>query len=160
MQGKIVMLIRDGDSSRYLFHALSQDFDIDRVIIENPISQRKLLRGRIKRLGVARVLGQVLFQILVVPRLKKKSQNRIVALQDEYQLDGTSIDTEKSEFVPSVNSPECLRLLKDINPDIVVINGTRILKPNILNGIDATFLNTHAGITPQYRGVHGAYCRT
>ena len=35
------------------------------------------------------------------------------------------------------------------------------LYPNIskktLNCINATFINTHAGITPNYRGVHGAY---
>src|SRR5690606_14172589 len=32
-----------------------------------------------------------------------------------------------------------------------------IISKRILNAIDGVFINTHAGITPLYRGVHGAY---
>jgi methionyl-tRNA formyltransferase len=37
------------------------------------------------------------------------------------------------------------------------VNGTRIITKKALTSSPATFINMHAGITPRYRGVHGAY---
>jgi folate-dependent phosphoribosylglycinamide formyltransferase PurN len=37
------------------------------------------------------------------------------------------------------------------------VNGTRIISKEVLNCVDAVFINMHAGITPKYRGAHGAY---
>ena len=59
--------------------------------------------------------------------------------------------------VPSVNSPECIAELRRLAPDVVVVNGTRIIAKKVLQAITCPFLNTHAGITPLYRGVHGGY---
>ena len=57
----------------------------------------------------------------------------------------------------SVNSNDCKAIIEKINPDIIIVNGTRIISKKILNSTNAIFVNTHAGITPKYRGVHGAY---
>jgi len=43
------------------------------------------------------------------------------------------------------------------NPDLVIVNGTRIISRKVLESINATFINTHGGITPKYRGVFGGY---
>ncbi len=42
-------------------------------------------------------------------------------------------------------------------PDVVIVNGTRIISNEILTSIPAPFINTHMGMTPKYRGVHGGY---
>jgi methionyl-tRNA formyltransferase len=42
-------------------------------------------------------------------------------------------------------------------PDLVVVNGTSIIRPPILQCVNAPFINLHCGITPRYRGVHGAF---
>ena len=39
----------------------------------------------------------------------------------------------------------------------MVVNGTRIISEKVLNAVNSFFINTHTGITPKYRGVHGAY---
>jgi folate-dependent phosphoribosylglycinamide formyltransferase PurN len=44
-----------------------------------------------------------------------------------------------------------------MDPKVVVINGTRIITERVLSATGAIFLNMHAGVTPLYRGVHGAY---
>jgi len=59
--------------------------------------------------------------------------------------------------VASVNDASVSDQLTKFAPDVVLVNGTRIIKPNILTGVDAAFINTHVGITPMYRGVHGGY---
>ena len=115
-----------------------------------------LLR-RIKRLGFGRVLGQVLFQLCVVPCIRMTSRERTRELQKKFKFDTTSIDPSIVHYVPSANSTESIELLKRVQPDLVLINGTRILSKDVLTSIPATFINMHAGITPLYRGVHGAY---
>jgi methionyl-tRNA formyltransferase len=47
--------------------------------------------------------------------------------------------------------------LQSLNPALLIINGTRIIAEDILNCIPSKFINMHAGITPLYRGAHGAY---
>ena len=44
-----------------------------------------------------------------------------------------------------------------ISLDFELLWGVRIIKPEILRCVDAPFINTHVGITPMYRGVHGGY---
>ncbi len=39
----------------------------------------------------------------------------------------------------------------------MIVNGTRILRRNVLEATAAPFINTHQGITPKYRGAHGGY---
>ena len=39
----------------------------------------------------------------------------------------------------------------------MIVNGARIISSEPLQCIPAQFINTHAGITPRYRGSHGAY---
>jgi folate-dependent phosphoribosylglycinamide formyltransferase PurN len=50
-----------------------------------------------------------------------------------------------------------IEALRVHEPDVVVINGTRVIGKRVLDCVEAPFINTHTGITPAYRGVHGAY---
>ena len=50
-----------------------------------------------------------------------------------------------------------MRILKESNPDVVLVEGTRIISRRIIDCIPVKFINMHAGITPLYRCVHGAY---
>ena len=47
--------------------------------------------------------------------------------------------------------------LNKFNPNIIVVNRIRIISAKVLERTSALFINAHFGITPQYRGVHGAY---
>ena len=62
---KIVYLASNCESSRWVYNALSVNFKIDAAIIENPISKIKLTKGRIKRIGLIKVTGQVLFSAFI-----------------------------------------------------------------------------------------------
>ena len=157
MAKTIVMLTGKGKSSRILYHALSEDFHIEKIIQEEGVDRKKFLKRRAKRLGYWRVFGQILFQGALVPLLKKTSKKRADEIMAKYRLNDHSIDKNAIKEVTSVNAQTCMELLQNLKPDIVIVNGTRIISKKILNCVDATFINTHAGITPRYRGVHGGY---
>jgi folate-dependent phosphoribosylglycinamide formyltransferase PurN len=154
---KIVILAGSGKSTNIVYNALSKDFDIEKVIIEEPIPRIEFIKRRIKRLGLIRVFGQILFELMVVPYLNVISYKRMQEIKKQYGLCDKPVDESKTIRVKSVNADETIVLLKNINPDIVVINGTRIISDKVLDSIKASFINMHAGITPMYRGVHGAY---
>lgn len=116
-----------------------------------------LAKRRIKKLGFFRVAGQVLFSATVVPFLKLFSRKRIAEIKSKYSFDETPLPAGNKKHFSSVNEDACVQLLKELNPDVVVVNGTRIISARVLTSTNAKFINMHTGITPQYRGVHGGY---
>jgi methionyl-tRNA formyltransferase len=154
---KIVLLAGNCESSIYLYNKLNKKFIIDYVLIEERVSTLKLIKSRIKKFGLLKVINQLLFQTVLVFLLKLFSKSRINEIQQQFGLENNEIPSKKLINVESVNCDDCLRVLKQIKPDLIIVNGTRIISKNILNNVKALFINTHVGITPEYRGVHGAY---
>jgi folate-dependent phosphoribosylglycinamide formyltransferase PurN len=154
---KIIMLVGRGQSSRFIYNALKSEFIIEKVIIENKASKKKLIESRIKKLGFLKVINQLLFQLVISNFLGIISHKRKKELKQNYHLSGNSIEKHKLEMVSSVNDIDCMRTIKQLNPDIIIVNGTRIISKDILGCTSALFINIHVGITPEYRGVHGAY---
>ena len=56
-----------------------------------------------------------------------------------------------------VNNPKLIDLIRNIKPDLIIVNGTRIISAQIIKQIPQNMYNLHVGITPKYRGVHGGY---
>lgn len=154
---KIVFLASDCESSRWVYNAISKDFNIAAAIIESPISKKKLIKGRIKRIGFLKVFGQIMFSALLVPYLRKKAIKRKAELINYYNLDSADFDKKSTNHITSVNDEICKQLLQQIQPDFVLVNGTRIISKKILECTKAVFINMHVGITPWYRGSHGGY---
>jgi methionyl-tRNA formyltransferase len=155
---KIILLSDGGFSTRVMYHALSKHFCIEKVIVEQSVSKKKLIKGRIKRLGFLPVFGQLLFQVGISPIISKLSINRKKEILEEYQLNDSPIPEDKILQVESVNHQKTKDFIKDFQPSIIVVNGTRIIaKKTIETCGKAKLINTHVGITPKYRGVHGGY---
>ena len=137
---KILILAGGGASTRLMFNGINNDFFIEQVIIEKPVHKRLMLMRRVKTLG-----------------LKILSKERITEIIENNNLTDNEIDERIITKVDSVNSEETIAILRKFRPDVVVVNGTRIIKKEILDAINVIFINTHVGITPRYRGVHGGY---
>jgi len=151
------MLIGPGQSSNIVFHALVEAFPIDAVICEQPVPASVLVKRRIKKLGMPTVIGQILFVMGILPLVRFLSRRRTRQIISENSLDILEIPPQRIIGVPSVNSEDAIAALQRFSPRVVVVNGTRIISEKVLTSIDATFINTHVGITPLYRGVHGGY---
>lgn len=154
---KIVLLGGKGLSTNIVFNNLNETFGIHTAIIENPVSRKKLIKGRIKRLGLLKVLGQLIFQVCIVPLLGFLAKNRKKEIIAAKTLNISPIPNSKINPVNSVNDQKTIELLQQIKPDLIIVNGTRIISKKVLTSVQCDFINTHAGITPKYRGVHGTY---
>jgi folate-dependent phosphoribosylglycinamide formyltransferase PurN len=156
VRGPVALLAVDGASTYITYNFLKDKFDIAGVVIEDHISRYEFVRRRAAKLGWFRVVDQLLFRAFVVPWLTRKSRQRASQIADAHELNDAPI-TSNVHRVKSANSDECIAALQSLAPRVVVVCGTRILGRKLLESVNATFINMHAGITPLYRGVHGGY---
>lgn len=153
----LLLASRDDPAKDMVYNAINPLFEISTVILEAPVSRMSLIKRRVKKLGLFRVLGQLAFQSVAVKILSLLSAERRRELVKILNLDLSPIPPGKVKHVPTINDEEAIRLILDSRPDLVLVKGTRILSKAVLSATDAPFINMHVGITPMYRGVHGAY---
>ena len=151
----IVVLGGRGRSTRVVTNYLAQEFQVT-LIQEDPVPKWTMLKRRGKRFGWLTVCGQLLF--IAFARLQERMcAKRIEEIETAHGLNSNTPQNVPAYRVASANDETAVELLQRIAPNVVVVNGTRILSSHTLCCVDAPFINTHAGITPKYRGVHGAY---
>jgi hypothetical protein len=154
---RVVLVAGPGDTTDIVANYLTAhvpDLDLE-VVVEAPVSRRTMATRRARRIGWPAVIGQVLFITTVLPLLRWHGRRRIDEILRGAGLDATP--TVPVRHVASVNAPETVALLQDAAPALVVVNGTRIISHRVLTAVACQFVNTHAGTTPRYRGVHGGY---
>jgi methionyl-tRNA formyltransferase len=157
MNKKIVLLCTECYSTTALYNYINKDYPIETIITEEPLRGLALAKRRFKRLGFFRVCGQIAFSLMIVPVLSFFGKKRVKEIKQSYSFDEAGLPAGKITHFATVNDEACISILEKINPDIVLVNGTRIISKKLLERCKAVFMNMHAGITPQYRGVHGGY---
>lgn len=153
---RVALLVIDSELCRIAAHRLSRTFPGLTVIVEERVSRRLMLTRRVKRFGIVRVAGQVGF-MGAARVLRWASRSQIAEISRQFDLEPRWPATSRIIHVPSVNSPECLALLRQLDPKVVLVVGTRIISRDVLSALPIPFINYHDGITPKYRGIHGGY---
>jgi folate-dependent phosphoribosylglycinamide formyltransferase PurN len=149
------MLAGGGDSTYIVANELRKRFGDFPLIIETGESGWRIAHRRARKLGYRASAGKLLF-LPAARWLRLQSRARIAAIKRESALDSTPV-TSNVFRIESANGDESIALLKAANPELVVVNGTRILTQRVLRSVPGRFVNMHAGITPAFRGCHGAY---
>jgi folate-dependent phosphoribosylglycinamide formyltransferase PurN len=154
---EILMLGNDNPTTWIIYNQLIQSFGLFPILIEEPVPRRVLFRNRLHKLGLANAASQVLFIRTIRAYLNRRDEPRIRKICARAGMERTRPISPSISNITSVNSDECREQLKKLKPRIIVINGTRIIGKKTLEATNAVFINTHHGITPQYRGANGAY---
>ena len=76
---------------------------------------------------------------------------------DFLEIKTIDISNWEIEKIENVNHTSTLDLIQKFQPEIIFINGTRIISKKLLDQVSVPVLNIHTGITPKYCGVHGGY---
>jgi folate-dependent phosphoribosylglycinamide formyltransferase PurN len=152
----VVLLTTGNNFGRIAARGLATAFPDLAIIVERPVTRLALLRGRIRRLGLVHVAGQVAF-ILVARILQYASRRRIAEILRQHRMEPRWPEGCERIDVPSVNSPECIAAIARLAPRVILLLGTRIVDRKTLAAIPVPLVNYHAGITPKYRGIHGGY---
>jgi methionyl-tRNA formyltransferase len=139
-----------------LVNALFDHFGSITVLQENPESKLEILRRRARLIGWREAVGQAAFGVLQ-KLIARRSAARLKAIWSQHGLDPNPDVAVPLLEIGSVNSEACRHALRLLQPEVVVVYGTRIIKRETLQCVDAPFINYHAGVNPKYRGQNGAY---
>ena len=156
-EANIVLLCTDCENTRILYHGIKNEIPVAKIITEQPVAKKQFIRRRLKKLGPWTTAGQLAFQAAVVPVMRRLSMKRVHEILHKKRLDIAPLPAEKLISLDSVNSGEFIQTIESIQPDLILVNGTRIISAQTLSHIQCPIINVHVGITPLYRGVHGAY---
>jgi folate-dependent phosphoribosylglycinamide formyltransferase PurN len=151
----IVLLTAGGTLANVVANGLAARLGPLTIIEECPETKGQVIRRRARLQGWLTALGQVGFGL--AQRLFWPNSERLAAIWKQHGLDPAKPSGLTIHRVPSANAPECRALLAQLNPAVVAVYGTRILKPATLASVAAPFINYHAGINPKYRGQHPGY---
>jgi methionyl-tRNA formyltransferase len=151
------MLANDNPTTWIVYNYLIREFGLFPLLLEPAVPRSVLFRNRVRKRGLPNAISQVLFIRTIRAYLNRKYRKRIEAVCAATAMERARPITSAILEIPSVNSPECREILADLNPRIVIVNGTRIIGKQTLQAVTSAFINTHHGITPRYRGAHGAY---
>lgn len=155
---RIAVLAGNGQSTNILLNWLCDSgYNDVRVIVEDKPSRLSLFRARRRRLGSVRAIGQVLFVLCVVPVLRRSSRARREEILSSHRLRDGTPSMNSITRVSSINDSAVITELVEYAPHVILVNGTRIIRRDIIDAVAVNILNTHVGITPAYRGVHGGY---
>jgi folate-dependent phosphoribosylglycinamide formyltransferase PurN len=156
MSKGFVLLGGVGESTNIVANRLRREFGDFPIILEEPPSRWRFVRRRARKLGLINTLGQVLFVMAAEPWIAWRSRRRVQAIKQFCSLDTRPIRSNVV-YLKSANSDDAIERLRATNAALVVVNGTRILARHTLEAVGVPFVNMHAGITPTFRGGHGAY---
>jgi hypothetical protein len=153
---RIAVLIAGGPLAHILVNALADRFGRISVLAETPEGKLEIVRRRARLIGWREALGQAAFGI-ARRLIAWRSAGRLAALWDRHGLDPRPDPAVEVQHIGSVNAQACRDALRELQPDVVVVYGTRIIRRDTLACVAAPFINYHAGINPKYRGQNGAY---
>lgn len=159
-RASLLVLTTRGMAQHALINSLARRFTIRGVIIE---SRRKVLAGvlrkRLTRIGPLTVLDQLLFKVLDILWFQPSAATRARdVLGDDVSFNPENFEEIEILQTSSVNSREVLNLVRDKGAELVVVSGVSLLGDELLDLLRGVpIINIHCGITPGYRGAHGAF---
>jgi phosphoribosylglycinamide formyltransferase 1 len=154
---RVVIIGTAGLVTNLLYEQLENHFDVVEVLLEKPEKTSTKIRRRFRKLPFFHVIGQMAFLGIVVPLMRPGAQKRINAIIASTGFSGKTIPTQKIVRIDNVNDPAVVKKVLGAGPAFVFVNGTRIIRKEIIEGIGVPMFNIHVGITPAYRGIHGGY---
>lgn len=153
---RVIVLMGPSAGSQYVFSRLAPEVDLVAVVRqERP--RREVLRAVFRR-GKKLRRGYWLDRLLLGAYTKLHLKRRALVCPEyrEVQKAVTFTTDCPVHRVESINDPSVIDLLKQTQPELVVVLGTSIIKEPVLAAAPC-FVNLHVGITPLYRGAHGQF---
>ena len=154
---KLLLIGSNNPTTWIVYNRLVREFGLFDAIIGDHVAKSTMLKNRARKLGWIAVLNQMAFVALVRPIINYQSANRIRAICKRSDLETLQPYSHAVTHLSNINSPEAVALIRAKAPDVIIVNGTRILKKEVLQATRGVFLNCLQGMEPQYCGGHGGY---
>jgi hypothetical protein len=136
---KLILLTSNHLRHRYIAHCLAEAFDLRGIVNEAKDSQ-------VERPVMEKTELEVLHNRHFSDRLA--SEKSWFGRFDHFPEATPLLEIPAGE----INSVECQYWIEQLEPDYIVLFGSSIIKPPLLNTYPGKIINLHLGLSPYYRG--------
>lgn len=154
---RVLVLACDGLYQRHLVHRASQAFTLCGVVVQHNPAARGTLAARLWRLrNPLRLIRHVIARI-AQGRNERAVQKLVRELFDGDDMPAAPAGVPLLE-TQDINAAPTVAFIKDCNPEIVLVNGTNLLREPLLaigDTLPHGIINLHTGLSPYSRG---GYC--
>jgi hypothetical protein len=153
----LVVLSNEGIEHRYVVGAIADAFpeQLDAIIVADPPNrglrrQFATYRRRYSARQLAsRVAARAYRTVTRADRRRDAAYRRVLFPGGD---PGRLPRQDLVRQVPSHNGAKALALLEELQPDVIAVYGTAIIRPPVIRTARKAILNMHTGISPRYRG--------
>lgn len=146
---KIVLLTSNSIQNKYLANRIEELHKIELTIIEERFDINSRLKNLLKSLkyNPFKIAIKIIGKILLFD-VDKKIQQVFNENFSSYKYWPKNV-----KLTSNINDAENVKILIAINPDLILVSGTRLIKNDILQ-LNPRFgiLNMHTGLSPYYNG--------
>ena len=139
---KIILLCGGQPNQIALANKVSQEFNLVGIVIEKKPG-KKLPEFKVKQLFI-KVLDRIVF---------KKIHQTWKNLMNYYATDYSAFPKTETITVSNINSEETISFINKLQPDLIMVSGTGLIKNKILSlPIKNGIVNLHTGLSPFIKG--------
>lgn len=158
----LVVLSNEGIEHRYVVGAIAAAFpdELQAIVVADPPalgpleSWRRYRRRYTTRQLVSRSAASVYKAVTRADAHRAATYRRILFPDGD---PGRLPRPDLLRSVPSHNGKRALDLLDELQPEVIAVFGTLVLKPPVIRTASRAILNMHTGLSPRYRGTDTAF---
>jgi folate-dependent phosphoribosylglycinamide formyltransferase PurN len=156
----VVVLACSGIEQYALINSLAEQCQLKGIVFESRATLlTKVFLNRLKRHGLWTMANQLVYKLLDLLIFQRNARLRgLEILGKDISFHPETFEATEIIQTSSVNSRNVLDFAERSRPDVVIVSGVSILGDEFLRALDGIpVINIHCGITPRYRGAHGAF---
>ncbi len=156
---RVIVITGDGLEHHYVTNKLAAKFSLAGIVVDHgkPVSAMEKVRRYFRRYTVLQLLSRVWLALL--RKAWGDSAHRQQAMLSIFGRENC-LDFSHPELlrhVSGINTPEGVRTVASLEPDVILVYGTGIVGGKVLSLARTLALNMHTGISPYYRGCDCAF---
>jgi methionyl-tRNA formyltransferase len=156
---RVIVITGDGLEHHYVTNKLAAKIPLAGIVVDHgkPVSAREKVRRYFRRYTVTQLLSRVWLALL--RKTWGAGANRQQALLSVFGRENCLefLRPELLHHVHGINTPEGVRTVASLEPDVILVYGTGIVGGKVLSLARTIALNMHTGISPYYRGCDCAF---
>tara|TARA_B110001452_G_C15216854_1_gene421962 strand:+ start:994 stop:1824 length:831 start_codon:yes stop_codon:yes gene_type:complete len=136
----LLLWIGNESNQKALANKLAKEFNIVGIVTESKPFKRKITLIKI---------FNSLYEKIFLSEINKAW----LGMKNYYELEYNSYPNVKHIDVENINSKEAYNFSENLNPDLIIVSGTRLVKKKMLSiNSEKGILNLHTGLSPYIKG--------
>lgn len=153
----IVLITGNNLEHRYIANRLASEIELSGIVIDEGVGGQSRWRRVWKRYTLPQLISRTCLRFLATVRgdAKRRYRRTIQTLGAE-RCESFSFPSLVTR-VHGINSRDGVSAVAALEPDVILVFGTSVVKQNVLSLARNVALNLHTGISPYYRGADCAF---